>query len=212
MVAPSIQRVWPDGRVETLVTDADGMALNAPNDLAWSPDGTLWFTDPGRFDPDARPDPGYILAVSPDGRCRVVERLDSVYPNGIAVAPDGGVIWVESYTRSVVRRDPNGRRTTLAILDGPAHVPDGIAIAADGDIYVTSTGSGGIDIVSARGGVSGFVQVGLVPSNCVFDGTDLLVTDGGAQGTSDALHAGGCLWRVPVGVGGAPESRGRIDA
>jgi len=202
MLRPSIQRVWPDGRIEEVVTEADGEGFNAPNDLAWAPDGTLWFTDPGRYDPDARPDPGFIRAVEPDGRCHVVERLDAVYPNGIAVEADGSVVWVESYTRAVIRRHADGRKELLATLEGAEHVPDGLAIAANGDLYVTSTGSRGIDIVSSTGGVIGFLAVGLVPTNCLFDGTDLLVTDGGAQGTSDELHAGGVLWRLPVGVPG----------
>lgn len=210
MVRPSIQRVWPDGRIDEVVTEVDGCGFNAPNDLAWAPDGTLWFTDPGRYDPDARPDPGYILAVEPDGRCHVVERLESVYPNGIAVEADGSVIWVESYTRAVVRRHADGRKEVLATLEDGSHVPDGLAIAADGNLYVTSTGSGGVDIVSPTGGVKGFLSVGLVPTNCVFDGSDLLVTDGGAQGTSDDLHAGGILWRMAIGVAGMTPVLGAI--
>lgn len=209
-VRPSIQRVWPDGRIDEVVVEADGRGFNAPNDLAWGPDGTLWFTDPGRYDPDARPDLGAILAVGPDGRCHLVEQLESVYPNGIVVEADGSVVWVESYTRAVIRRRPDGSKATLAVLEGPNHVPDGLAVAANGDLYVTSTGSGGVDIVSASGGVTGFLAVGPVPTNCIFDGTDLLVTDGGAQGTSDELHDGGVLWRMPIGVPGMPLFRGSL--
>ena len=45
---------------------------------------------------------------------------------------------------------------------------------------------------------------------CVFDGSDLLVTDGGAQGTSEELHDGGVLWRLPIGVPGMPLFRGAL--
>jgi gluconolactonase len=89
-------------------------------------------------------------------------------------------------------------------------VPDGLAIAENGDLYVTSTGSGGIDVVSPHGGVSGFVTVGTVPTNCAFDGTNLIVTDGGAEGISTDEHAGGVLWRVELGVSGVPLHPGRI--
>ena len=42
-----IQRVRPDGTVELLSAEIDGKVLAAPNDLAFGPDGRLYFTESG---------------------------------------------------------------------------------------------------------------------------------------------------------------------
>lgn len=209
MKAPSIQKAWPDGRVESLVTEVDGIALQAPNDLTFGPDGRLYFTDPADYLPDDRK-PGRVFALNPDGTGECLEELPEAYPNGIVAEADGNIVWVESYERGVYRWRAGTRRSEQIAQLPEGHVPDGLKVAANGDLYVTSTGSGGIDIVSPAGGVSGFLAVGLVPTNCVFDGADLLVTDGGAQGTSDELHAEGILWRMPIGVPGMPLFQGAI--
>ena len=91
---PSIQRVAPDGRAEIVATSADGIALNAPNDLTFGPDGRLYFTDSGDWDPVAKPHPGYICAIDADGTAHVLEELEPVYPNGIVAEPDGAILWV----------------------------------------------------------------------------------------------------------------------
>lgn len=44
---PSIMRAAPDGKTEVIVTDADGVRLDGPNDLAFGYDGRLYFTDLG---------------------------------------------------------------------------------------------------------------------------------------------------------------------
>jgi gluconolactonase len=38
---PSIQKTSPNGKVEILVTEADGVKFDGPNDLAFGPDGRL---------------------------------------------------------------------------------------------------------------------------------------------------------------------------
>ena len=58
---PSIQKTGPDGKVEILVTEADGVKFDGPNDLTFGPDGRLYFTDSGDWDPDAKPHPGRIV-------------------------------------------------------------------------------------------------------------------------------------------------------
>ena len=44
---PGIQRVNADGSVELLASSIAGYTLAGPNDLAFGPDGRLWFTDSG---------------------------------------------------------------------------------------------------------------------------------------------------------------------
>lgn len=208
---PSIQKISPDGAVEIIAVEIEGISFQAPNDLAFGKDGDLYFTDPGRYDEVTRPDPGYVFALHPDGSGEVLAELGAVYPNGIVVEEDGAVVWVESYTRSVVRRDGGGSVETLATLD-EGHVPDGLAIAADGDFYVTTVTSGGVDIVDRQGGAKGFIEVGTVPTNCAFDGDRLFVTDGGAAGESSTVNLGGVLWALDLGIAGQPLFKGSVAA
>jgi gluconolactonase len=208
--APSIQRVAADGSVQTVCTEVAGIALQAPNDLAFGPDGRLYFTDPGRFDADLRPDPGYVFALSADGSGELVAELGATYPNGIVVEEDGSVVWVESYTRAILRHRPNGTTERVCTLaDG--HLPDGLAVAQDGRLYVTVTAAGGIDIVDPDGSAVEFVPLGVVPTNCAFSGSTLYVTDGGQTGTGDTADYGGVLWAVELdGVAGLPLFRGTV--
>jgi gluconolactonase len=206
-----IQRVSiADGSVEVLATEVGSLALRMPNDLAFGPDGRLYFSDPGLWDPEGRSDPGYIVALDVHtGLGEVLAELDPVYPNGVVVERDGSVVWVESYTRRVRRLLAGGEIEDLATFADPLAVPDGLAIAADGDLYVTALTAGGLRIVGADGSDRGRVDVGAVPSNCCFAGDRLFITDGGdVSGTAGSTAPQGRLWCVELGVEGQELFRG----
>jgi gluconolactonase len=209
---PCIQRITPEGKVEILATEIDGHRLRAPNDLAFGPDGVLYFTDPGGpFDPVNRPDRSRLFAMNPNGTGRLLEELEPVYANGIVVEADGSIVWVESYTGAVNRRGTDGRIAQLCILPEKGK-PDGLKVAANGDLYITALIAEGIDIVSPDGGYKHLLSVGRVPTNCVFVGNTLYVTDGGHLGLSAEPDMAGVLWQVDLDdVGGMPLFPGGID-
>jgi gluconolactonase len=72
--SPSIQRISAAGHVDTVVTTTASRALSAPNDLAFSPDGCLYFTDPGgEYSRAASPTPdtyAYSGRTAPAKYCR----------------------------------------------------------------------------------------------------------------------------------------------
>ena len=138
----SIQSVTASGKVEIIATALGGVQFQAPNDLAFGPDGNLYFTDPGRFDLETKPDPGYLFVLRPDGSGDVLEELPPTYPNGIAVLGDNSVVWVESYTRRVKRRHPNGKIELLHEFDDPSCIPDGFAVTRDGNLVIATCASG----------------------------------------------------------------------
>lgn len=196
---PSIQRVTPDGRVEIVATAVGGRTLIAPNDLAFGPDGRLYFTDPaGPYDPVARTNVGFLHALNPDGTGELLASLPPTFPNGILVEPDGSVVWVESYTCAVRRRHADGRIEDLCILP-EGMIPDGFKIAANGDFYICVLAVGGCAVVAPDGTFKHLLQVGDIPTNCAFAGSTLYVTDAGrTKGLSTEIDLSGQLWAVEL--------------
>ena len=209
MGVPSIQKAWPDGRVEEVAAEVAGIRLQAPNDLTFGPDGRLYFTDPADYLPDDRR-PGRVFALDPDGTGELLEEVPAAYPNGITAEPDGSVVWVESYERGVYRRRPGSRSEQIAQLP-EGHIPDGLKVAANGDLWVTAFMAGGVDILAPDGKHKDFLETGGVPLNCVFHEGALIITDFGdvTENITDA-PMDGRLWRVDVGVQGLPLFRGAI--
>jgi gluconolactonase len=214
LVTPSIQRVNPDGEVEIVAATAGGAPLVAPNDLTFGSDGRLYFTDPGHWNLEDRK-PGRICVAPEHGRAEVLHDAGPTYPNGITAEPDGSIVWVESYTRDVRRRRPDGSVEHLVTLP-EGHIPDGLKVAADGNLYVTTITSHGVDVLSPQGEILALVETGGEPQNCVFAGSDLYVTDFGAevsQFSEEGLRAAaecGRLLRTDVGVEGMPLFRGAL--
>ena len=210
MRPPSIQRIDSSGTVEVMVTEVDGVRLQAPNDLAFGPDGRLYFTDPGNYDPVSKPDPGRVFAVAPDGTGEIIADGPPSYPNGIVVEADGAVVWVESYTGAVKRWSKGGIEQIATITERNA-VLDGLAVATNGNLYITGGASGGLHILDPTGRQVEMLSVGVNPTNCAFADGLIYVTDGGHSGESDTAEFRGALWALDVDVTGMSLFRNRLE-
>lgn len=107
------------------------------NDVAATPDGSVYFTDSGLragaggFEPSGT-DAVYRLA--PDGALDTLARGDSLgRPNGIALA--GDTVWVVSFGSGELYRVVNGGRSDIQKL--PRGSLDGLVIVV-GDFFVSS--------------------------------------------------------------------------
>jgi len=206
--APAIERIHLDGRVETVATEVAGVALKAPNDVVFGPDGRLYFTDPSEgYNPELRSQTNRLFALGPDGGEVLIE-LDPSYTNGLAFGVDGSLIWVESYWRTVCRLD-DGKRTVLATLP-ELHIPDGLDVAADGRLFITTVPSHGVTVVSPQGELVDhlYLDDDALPTNCCFDGSTLWITDFGVD--NETQPGRGRLWRVETDATGNPQTPGRI--
>jgi gluconolactonase len=202
--ASGIQRVNRDGTVELLFSEVAGYQLYGPNDLAFGPDGRLYFTESGseqdfRFDVRAS---GRLFAAGGPGAGEMLLELPGVYPNGIAFDAGQRLYWTESMAHRV-RRLENGEPVTFCQLsDG--HVPDGMAFAADGRLFVATTISQGVTVVSPEGEVLEEIHLGQHATNCIFDGPALYVT-ATAVADIEASQRTGTFWRVDTDAAGGLE-------
>ena len=193
-----IQQVTRDGDVALLVTSVAGTTLEGPNDLAFGPDGRLYFTDPrGAADPRHNSNSGRLFAVDVStGDGELIAEVGPVFPNGIAFLPDGALVWTESFTRRVMSLGAGGQPQPIVELP-ELHFPDGLAVAADGALYVASTYAHCVSVVRDGEVVDRLMCDDGMVTNCCFGGTDLYVTE--------SRH--GTLWRFPLGVQGLPLHR-----
>ena len=211
MVTPSIQVIEKEGsKAQIICSEIEGIKFNGPNDLVFGKNGKLYFTDPGTYRPND-PQPSYLFELSPDGSGRLLAELSPpTFPNGIAIEADGSVVWAESYTGMVRRLNPDNLQITdICKLPGDKPVADGMAVAADGRLFVTTVNGGGIDVINKDGSYDQFLKLGVIPTNCVFSGADLYMTDAGVLADSSDPSMGGQLWllrNVTEGLGTWPGS------
>jgi gluconolactonase len=196
-----IQRVSPDGKVELLFSEVAGYQLYGPNDLAFGPDGRLYFTESGseqdfRFDVRV---PGRLFAVDSSGAGEMLLERPGVYPNGIAFDAEQRLYWTESMAHRICRLDAGEPVTFCQLSD--EHVPDGMAFAADGRLFVATTVSGGVTVISPEGEVLAEIPLGEHATNCAFDGSALYVA---ATRSADieASERTGSFWRVETDTTG----------
>jgi gluconolactonase len=201
---PAVVRIGRDGEVAIVAREGAGELFVAPNDLAFGPDGRLYFTDSGDVDPFAPVCSSRIFALSDSGHELILD-LGPVFANGIGFDPHERLVWTETTTRRICRLE-GGRIAVIATLP-QGHLPDGFAIASDGRIFVATLTSQSIVVIDAHGAILQPLNVGAEPTNCAFRGSELIVT---ASTDSSGDPGTGGLFVVPTDAEPLPLHRGRL--
>jgi gluconolactonase len=187
-----VTRTESDGTVTPIAEQFEGVPLNQPNDIAVRSDGTIYFTDPYYGDRTTDLDFHGVFRIAADGSLSAERRgAMSEQPNGIALSPDEGRLYVSNEAANVVwvfdvadDGSLSEARTFVTTSDGP----DGMTVDAAGNLFVT-TGSG-IEVFAPDGTLWGKIPVppGWA-ANCAF---------GGADGRTLYITAGEGLYRVTL--------------
>ncbi|WP_432901438.1 SMP-30/gluconolactonase/LRE family protein [Micromonospora matsumotoense] len=163
-----------------------GRAFNSPNDVAVRSDGVVYFTDPN-FQRGNRPDQmsgrTSVFRVS-GGQVSLVD--DALrQPNGIALSPDGGTLYVGAYGENKIYKyavQPDGSTGPRSVFVNYVGGPDGGTIDCAGNVYWTSGGDGLVHVYSPAGNQLGTIRSGSSgTTNVAFGGSDrrtLFVTSG----------------------------------
>lgn len=204
--------------------------LSNPASVAVGPDGTVYFTESVRDGAvhvvwTVRRD-GRIATVAGNPRLRSAgwggfsgdggpaSRAELNNPGGLAVGPDGSLYIADTNNNRIRRVDDNGVMTTVAGSGrrgetgdgGPATRaalldPQGLAVGADGTLYVTSTASGKVRKIEPDGIISTLADVtasaaeqpvevyglSVDPAGTVYLGGDAAVNADGALRQLDGL-------------------------
>ncbi|MCL3997331.1 SMP-30/gluconolactonase/LRE family protein [Streptomyces lavenduligriseus] len=179
------------------------------NDAAVAPDGSLWA---GTMRYDEATGGGTLSRITGDGTARTV--LDDVtVSNGTGWSPDGRLMYyVDTPTRrvDVFDYDSEGirNRRPLAEVEEGAGYPDGLAVDADGCVWVALWDGGAVRRYTPDGTLDRVISLPTPRTTaCAFGGptlTDLYITT--ARTGLDAPHPlSGSLLVVPNAGKGLPQ-------
>jgi gluconolactonase len=192
VLKPRVGIVFPSPKARTLADNYEGAPFGRPNDLVVDQQGNVYFTDSGANPPAAGQPAASAPAVTPAKPAvyRIsakgeLKRLahDIQRPNGIQLSPDDKVLYVANtageyvLAYDVTADGSVGPRRDFAKLEGwrktetgTSSGADGLAVDADGRLYVASTA--GIQVFSNKGEALGTIALPKAPQNLAFAGPD----------------------------------------
>lgn len=172
-------QVRADGSEHVLFAPEEELGITGFNDLhvdrnGWLVAGAL------RFRPMAgdEPAPGRVVVVGPRFVAAAVEE-GITWPNGIGFSPDGGTAYVCDYQHHRVLATDVDRDGALSDVVRPfatapdGHACDGLAVDAEGGVWVATAQGGGLVRFAPDGSVDQLVE-GLAPfvASLCFGGPD----------------------------------------
>ena len=170
-----VSRTEKNGTVTTVVDSFEGMKLSSPNDVVFTSDGTMWFTDPefglaGR----KKETPGnYVYRYNERDKTLRPVVTDMPTPNGLTFSPDESILYVANSGKPPDLRaypvtggaSPFQGRAFATIDQG---IPDGIRCDELGNVW--SSSGDGVQIFSPAGQLIGRILLPESAANLAFGG------------------------------------------
>jgi len=159
---------------ETIASLFEGRKLNSPNDVAVRKDGAIFFSDPAFGSAnDARELPFYgVFRVNSKGGVSVLARWDK-RPNGLALSPDGKLLYVASSDERAIRvfdLDRQGNASSERVLiSGIEGVPNGLCTDDKVCLYVAAQH---VLVFTPDGKSAGRIEVPEKPASLAFGDGD----------------------------------------
>lgn len=206
------------GKEEVLTDRYEGKRYNSPNDVCVDRLGRIWFTDPRYGDrSDLEMDVEGVYRIDPDGKvARVLSQPQIQRPNGLAITPDAGTLYVIDSHPQVggnrkiwafeVSAEGQLSRRRLVFDFGRGRGGDGLRLDTQGNLwvaagisYVRSPGETtdvppGVYVISPAGKLLGRIPI---PEDLI---TNLAF--GGPDRKTLYVTAGKTIYKVPVTVAG----------
>ena len=207
----------PDGDTRALLEREAAPGAIGFNDLTTDAAGRIYVGSLGAspFEAAAAPRMGELYCIDLDGRSRVVASEVSL-TNGLGFAPDGGTLYhSDSRVHTVWQYAvlPNGDLGPRQVFATTSRgLPDGLAVAVDGSVWVAlADGGQGVAVFTPDGREREFIPIPeqMCTSLC-FGGADLreLYIVSGSDGTGQ--DRGGAVHRLRVEVAGVPVPPARV--
>lgn len=177
-----------------------------PNDLVVDKHGGIYYTLTGQ---------GLVFYIEPQGKqLTAVEKIAT--PNGIALSPDGGTLYVAAYAPKEIwaydvasdGKASNGR--ILAVMDdGPDKGADGMTVDRGGNVYCA--GAKDVWIWSPSGKLLAKIRTPERPINCAFGDSDMrsLYITGFGGLYRQRMNVYGVVPNPPLAAALQPKNEGR---
>ena len=131
-----VARMTPGGEISSYSAGTSDRPIRVPNFAAFDDDGALFVTDSGAWGADD----GVVFRVDPSGATQVWTAEASGFPNGCCLSIEGDALLVVESSRRRVVRVPIGSDGSAgppeSIVELIGSQPDGMALAADGTMFV----------------------------------------------------------------------------